>query len=106
MDMYAIVEAGGSQIRVAAGDTVRVERMSGDVNSEVVMDKVLMIAGEGKTVVGKPYVDGAKVKAEIIGNGRMDKVLVLRTTPKKAHNKVRGHRQHYTTLKIKEIIGG
>ncbi|MEW5744092.1 MAG: 50S ribosomal protein L21 [Nitrospirota bacterium] len=104
--MYAIVVAGGEQIRVAAGDTVKVDRINGDVNTEVVLDKVLMISGEGKTVTGRPYIEGARVKAEIVGAGRTDKILVLRTTPKKAHNKVRGHRQHYTTLKIKEIIGG
>lgn len=104
--MYAIVVAGGEQIRVSAGDTVDVARINAEADTEVVLDKVLMIAGEGATVTGTPYIEGAKVKAEIVGSGRRDKILVLRTTPKKAHNKVRGHRQHYTTIKIKEIIGG
>ncbi len=105
-DMYAVVEAGGSQIRVSAGDTVSVDKMSGDINTEIVMDKVLMISDEGKTVWGSPYVKGASIKAEIVGATRGAKILVLKTTPKKAHNKTRGHKQHYTTLKIKEIIGG
>lgn len=104
--MYAVVEAGGSQVRVSAGDTISVDKMSGDVNTEIVMDKVLMISSEGNTVWGNPYVQGASVKAEIIGATRGDKIMVLKTTPKKAHNKTRGHRQQYTTLKIKEIIGG
>ncbi|MBI3593120.1 MAG: 50S ribosomal protein L21 [Nitrospirae bacterium] len=104
--MYAVVETGGEQIRVSAGDTVRVEKIKGDINTELTMDKVLVISGDDKTVVGKPYIQGASVKAEIVGSGRADKIRVLKTTPKKAHNKINGHRQHYTTLKIKEIIGG
>ncbi|MBZ0157173.1 MAG: 50S ribosomal protein L21 [Alphaproteobacteria bacterium] len=104
--MYAVVEAGGEQIRVSAGDTVRLEKMTGEMNSEVVMDKVLMISDEGKTVWGKPYITGASVKAEVVGEGKGEKILVLKTTPKKAHNKTKGHRQKYVTLKIKEIVGG
>ncbi|HEX8947929.1 MAG TPA: 50S ribosomal protein L21 [Dissulfurispiraceae bacterium] len=103
--MYAVVEAGGSQIRVSAGDTVKVDKINGEVNAEVVMDKVLMISKDDKAVWGDPYIKGASVKAEIVGSAKAGKVLVLRTTPKKAHNKVIGHRQQYTTLKIKEIIG-
>ncbi len=103
--MYAVVESGGSQIRVSAGDTVQVDKINGEMNAEVVMDKVLMISKDDKTVWGDPYIKGASVKAEIVGAVKADKVLVLRTTPKKAHNKVVGHRQQYTTLKIKEIIG-
>ncbi len=102
--MYAVIEAGGSQIRVAAGDTVSVDKMSGDANTEVSMDKVLMISDGENTVLGTPYVKGASVKAEIIGTAKGDKVMVLRTTSKKAHNKTVGHRQQYTTLRIKEII--
>lgn len=101
--MYAIVEAGGEQIRIAAGDTVRVNRINVDVNTEIVLDKVLMFENNGTSVWGKPYVQGASVKAEVVGAGRYDKITVLKTTPKKAHNKIRGHRQHFTTVKIKEI---
>ena len=104
--MYAIVEAGGQQIRVSAGETIRVNRIDVPENTEVVLDKVLMLEEEGAVVWGNPYVKGASVKAEVVGSGRRDKIMVLKTTPKKAHNKIRGHRQQFTTVKIKEIIGG
>jgi large subunit ribosomal protein L21 len=104
--MYAVVESCGSQMRVASGDSVVVDMNMGDVGGEVVFDKVLMLSDDGKTVVGKPYVSGASVKAEIVKTGKSRKVLVFRSQPKKADNKLRGHRQDITTLKIKEIIGG
>jgi len=101
--MYAIVEAYGEQIKISAGDTVRVNKIDADANSEIVLDKVLMFENDGKAVWGNPYVKGAKVTAEVVGQGRYDKIRVLKTTPKKAHNKIRGHRQQYTTVKIKDI---
>jgi large subunit ribosomal protein L21 len=104
--MYAIVETGGEQIRIAAGDTVRVSKINADTDAEIVIDKVLMFEDNGKAVWGDPYVKGASVKADIVGSGRYDKIMVLKTTPKKAHNKINGHRQQYTTVKIKEIITG
>ena len=104
--MYAVVEAGGEQIRVSAGDKVRVEKIAGDINSEIVLDKVLVLSSEDKTIIGKPYVEGASVKAEILSSDKGKKVLVFRHVPKKANNKLTGHRQTYTTLMIKEIIGG
>jgi len=101
--MYAIVEAGGEQIRISAGDTVRVNKINADENTEIVLDKVLMYEKDGSAVWGNPYVAGASVKVEVMGSGRYEKIMVLKTTPKKAHNKIRGHRQHFTTVKIKEI---
>ncbi|MCL4536986.1 MAG: 50S ribosomal protein L21 [Nitrospirae bacterium] len=104
--MYAIIQTGGEQIRVSAGDKVCVEKIKGDVNSEIVLDKVLMVSKDDKIVCGKPYIEGASVKAEIVETGKTAKVLVFGPRPKKTHRKLRGHRQQYTTLKIKEIIGG
>lgn len=104
--MYAIVKTGGEQVRVSAGDNICVEKINGDINSEIVIDKVLMISKDDKAVYGKPYVEGASVKAEIVAAGKGKKVLVLKHRAKKANKKLTGHRQPYTTLKIKEIIGG
>ncbi len=101
--MYAIIQTGGEQIKISAGDKVCVEKITGDINSEVILDKVLMVSKDDKIVCGKTYVQGASVKAEIVEAGRMSKVLVFGPRPKKAHRKLRGHRQQYTTLKIKEI---
>ncbi|MBF0506046.1 MAG: 50S ribosomal protein L21 [Nitrospirae bacterium] len=104
--MYAIVEAAGEQIKISSGDTVKVNKINADANTEIVIDRVLMIEDNGKAIWGDPYVKGASVKAEVLGSMKGDKVMVLRTTPKKAHNKIVGHRQQYTTLKIKEITVG
>ncbi|HMK57305.1 MAG TPA: 50S ribosomal protein L21 [Dissulfurispiraceae bacterium] len=104
--MYAIIETGGEQIRVTAGDVISVEKVPGEVNSEITLDKVLMIEKDGKAVFGRPYVQGATVKADIVRTAKDAKVLVLKHQPKKATKKIRGHRQYFTALKIKEIIGG
>jgi large subunit ribosomal protein L21 len=104
--MYAIIQTGKEQVRVSAGDKVCVEKIKGDINSEVVIDKILMLSRDDKIICGKPYIEGAKVMAEIVEAGKMKKILVFGPRPKKAHRKLRGHRQLYTTLKIKEIIGG
>jgi len=101
--MYAIIKTGGKQLRISAGDKVCVEKINGDVNAEIVIDKVLMISEGDKTLYGKPYVEGAVVKAEIVETGKASKVLVYGPRPKKAYRKLRGHRQMYTKLKIKEI---
>ncbi len=104
--MYAIIEAAGKQIRVSSGIQIKIDIIEGDLNSEIILDKVLMISKENETIYGKPYIDGAKVKAEIVGRGKMPKVLVYGPAPKKACRRLKGHRQPFKTLKIKEIIGG
>jgi large subunit ribosomal protein L21 len=104
--MYAIIETGGKQLRVSAGDMVCVEKIGGDANAEIIMDKVLMISKGDKTLYGKPYVEGAVVKAEIVETGKASKVLVYGPRPKKAYRKLKGHRQPYIKLRINEIIGG
>lgn len=103
--MYAIIEAAGKQIRVSQGEQIKID-IEGGLNSEVMLDKVLMISAEGKTTYGKPYIKGASVKAEIVEEGKMPKVLVFGPAPKKACRRLRGHRQPFKTIKIKEIIGG
>lgn len=104
--MYAIIQSGSEQIRVAAGDEIAVQKVEGEAHAEVVLDKILMVAKDGTFVYGAPYVSGASVKAEIVKTEKTDKVLVYGPRPKKAIRKLKGHRQLYTTLKIKEIIGG
>lgn len=104
--MYAIVETGGKQIKVSSGDNIKVDIGNVEVNSEIVLDKVLMISDDNKVIYGKPYIEGAKVKAEVIGSGLMPKILVYGPPPKKARRRLKGHRQQYKLLKIKEIIGG
>lgn len=104
--MYALINASGKQIKVSLGDQVKVDNIQGELNAEITLNKVLMISDEGKTTYGKPYIEGASVKAEIIKQGKMPKVMVFGPSPKKACRRLKGHRQPFKVLKIKEIIGG
>lgn len=104
--MYAIVQAGGRQMRVSAGDTVTIELPPAEAGSAVVLDKVLALSKDGTTVFGRPYVLGASVKGEVIAVGKQRKVLVMKHVPKKAHEKLTGHRQRVATVRITDIIGG
>jgi large subunit ribosomal protein L21 len=101
--VYAVVETGGKQYRVQAGDVFRVERLEGEVGQEVVLDKVHMVGGEDGTKFGKPLVSEAAVKVEILSQARADKVLVFHYKSKKNERRMRGHRQYYTEIRIKEI---
>ena len=104
--MYAIVESGGKQYKVTPGDTLRVEKLSHEKGSEVVLDKVLMVSQDDRSIYGSPYVSGAKVLATVDDIGKAKKVLVFKQRPRKSSRKLRGHRQPYTSLKIKEIVLG
>ena len=101
--MYAVMETGGKQYRVQAGDVLRVERLEGEVGQEIVLDKVHMVGKEDSTEFGSPLVEGAGVKAEILSQARADKVLVFKYKSKKNVRRMRGHRQYYTEIRIKEI---
>ena len=102
--MYAIVETGGKQYRVTAGDQFNVEKLPGEVGSEVVLDRVLFIGGD-EVKIGNPYVEGAKVKTVIVEQDKARKILVFHYKPKKNIRKRQGHRQPYTRLRVVEIEG-
>ncbi len=100
--MYAVVETGGKQYKVESGQYVRVGKIEGDVGTKLTLDKVVLTGGD-KTTVGSPYVDGASVEAEIVRQGRTRKVMVFKYKPKKRYRIKKGHRQHFTVLKIGSI---
>lgn len=100
--MYAVIRTGGKQYRVSQGDTLRVEKLPGEVGSAVTFDEVLMLGGE-KVAVGKPLVAGAKVNAEITAQDRAKKVIVFKMRRRKNYRRKRGHRQWYTEVKITGI---
>lgn len=104
--MYAIIENSGRQYRVSPGDTIKVERLSGEKGTAVNIETVLLIFRDDKVTVGMPYIEGASVKAEIEDSGKSRKVLVYKKKPRKVYEKLMGHRQPYTLLKIKEIVFG
>lgn len=104
--MYAIIEAHGEQLRVSQGDEVRIDGRMGNATGQVEFHNVLLIAENDSIHVGTPFLDNASVKAEVKDSGRSNKVLVFKQKPRKGHRKLRGHRQHYTTIKITDIVFG
>ncbi|MDL2207583.1 50S ribosomal protein L21 [Desulfovibrio sp. OttesenSCG-928-M16] len=100
--MYAIIETGGKQFRVEEGSRLRVASLDAEVGSEVTLDKVLMLGG-GSLSVGAPYVENAKVTAEVLEHGRGDKILVFKKWRRNDSRRMQGHRQNYTALKITSI---
>ncbi len=103
--MYAVIETGGKQYRVQQGDVLFVEKIDAEAGANISFDKVLLVSKEGNVVVGKPYVDGAKVEATVVEHGKGKKIIVFKYKPKKNYRKKQGHRQPYTKVKIENIIG-
>ena len=103
--MYAVIKTGGKQYRVAANDTLTIEKIEGLAGATVEFDQVLMVGGDGAPKVGKPLVSGVKVTAEVIEQGRGDKVIAFKKRRRKNSRRKRGHRQELTTVKIRDIIG-
>ena len=101
--MYAVVETGGKQYRVAPGQTVDIERIEANVGDSVELDRVLLVSDDGGTTVGRPLVDGAKVSATVVEQGRGRKVIVFKYRPKQRYRVKNGHRQHFTRVVIGEI---
>lgn len=101
---YAIVETGGKQYKVAPGQKISVDRLGVAEGEDVELSKVLLIADEEDTIVGSPTIDGAKVIATCLGEGKGDKVIVFKYKPKVRYRRKKGHRQLYARLEIKEIV--
>jgi large subunit ribosomal protein L21 len=104
--MFAIVKTGGKQYRVAPGDQIVVERIKGDVGSQVSLSEVLAIGGDSVPVIGKPLVADAAVTARIVQQPRGTKVIVFKKKRRKNYRRKRGHRQDLTVLKIEAIQTG
>ena len=100
--MYAIIETGGKQIKVAAGDVVYVEKLNAEAGETVTFDKVLFVGGEN-VKVGSPVVEGATVTAKVEKQGRQKKIIVFKYKAKKNYHKKQGHRQPYTKVVIESI---
>lgn len=103
---YAIIETGGKQHKVAADQTIKVERLAVNKGEDVELSRVMLIADGKHTTIGTPIIEGARVIATSLGDGRDDKVIVFKYKNKTRYRRKNGHRQPYTTLKIKEIVKG
>lgn len=101
--MYAIIRTGGKQYQVEAGDKLRVEKLEGEVGATVELDEVLLLVDGESVQIGRPVVEGAKVVATIIEQGRQKKVIVFKKKRRKGYQVKKGHRQFYTALNIDTI---
>ena len=101
--MYAIIETGGKQYKVEAGDIVFVEKLDAQEESEYTFDKVIAVGADDGIKVGAPYVDGASVTAKVVKNGKGKKITVFTYKPKKNEKRKLGHRQPYTKVEISAI---
>lgn len=102
--MYAIIESGGKQHKVTAGDILQVEKLDADVGTKVEFNKVLLIAKDEHVTIGTPCVAGAKVCGEIVEQGRLDKIDIVKFRRRKHFLKRAGHRQYFTAVKVDEIV--
>lgn len=101
--MYAVVVTGGKQYRVTAGDTVQVEKLAGNAGDKVKLEQVMALSGD-RTVIGAPQVAGAVVEAQIVAQGKADKVLIFKKKRRQHYKRKNGHRQQLTTLFITGVL--
>ena len=101
--MHAIIETGGKQYKVAEGDTLFIEKLNAEAGEAVTFDKVLAVVDGDKATSGTPVVQGAKVEANVVKNGKGKKVMIFKYNPKKGYRRRQGHRQPYTKVTIGKI---
>lgn len=103
--MFAILETGGKQYKVSAGDKIKVSKIEAELDKLMVFDKILLIDNNGVVTVGRPYVKGAVVEAKLVRQGRDRKKIVFKYHAKARYRKLKGHRQHFTEAQITKISG-
>lgn len=101
--MYAVIETGGKQYKVEAGQEIYIEKLDVEEGKKVTFDKVLAVGGDDGIKVGNPYIKGAKVSGKVLKNGKAKKITVFTYKPKKNEKRKMGHRQPYTKVSIGDI---
>ena len=102
--MYAVIETGGNQYRVAPGQTIEIDTLAGDVGADVEFDRVLALSNEANELVLGDALKTARVRGKIAAHGRGDKILVFKFKRKKQYKRTIGHRQNYTRVQVQEIL--
>ena len=105
MNMYAVIKTGGKQYRIAPGEEIRVEKLPGNVGDTITFEEVLLTSDGDNVKVGKPFLENAKVLARITGHGKGRKVVVFKYKKRKGYRRKRGHRQHYSLVRVENIEG-
>jgi large subunit ribosomal protein L21 len=101
--MYAVIKTGGKQYKVAPGDLLKVEKLAAKQGDTIELSEVCMVVDGEKVNVGKPMIADARVTAEVLGEGRGEKLLIFKHRRRKGFRKTIGHRQDFTTIRVKEI---
>jgi large subunit ribosomal protein L21 len=101
--MYAVISTGGKQYQVAQGERIRVEKLAGEVGDTVEIDQVLLVANGEEIRVGQPLVEGVKVTARIVEQGKAKKIVVFKKKRRQGYRRKQGHRQLFTALEIQSI---
>jgi large subunit ribosomal protein L21 len=101
--MYAVIQTGGKQYRVEEGTYLKIEKLELGTGDSIEFDKVLMIESDGNVQVGLPFIEGGKVTATVLSQGRHDKIRIIKFRRRKHHMKQMGHRQYYTEVQITGI---
>ncbi len=101
--MYAVIQTGGKQYRVEEGTYLKIEKLELGTGDIIEFDKVLMIQSDDEVKVGLPYIEGGKVTATVLSQGRHDKIKIIKFRRRKHHMKQMGHRQYYTEVQITGI---
>src|SRR5437773_12340228 len=100
--VYAIVQTGGHQYKVAPGDTIEVEKLDAEPGADVELGEVMMVNDDNGVQIGTPFISRAKVLARVLSQGKGEKLVVFKYKPKKRYRRKTGHRQRLTTLAIRE----
>jgi len=103
--MYAVIRSGGKQYRVSPGSSLRVEKLAGEVGSNITLDDVLMVGGDADVQIGTPTINGARVVGTITAQGRGPKLTVFKMKRRKGYRRKYGHRQDYTEIRVDQIEG-
>ena len=96
--MYAVIKTGGKQYKVAVGEKIKVEQIPADIDSQIVLNEVLMIADGEAVKVGAPFIEGAAVTATVTAHGRGEKIRIFKMRRRKHYQKRQGHRQNFTEI--------
>ena len=102
--MYAVIKSGGKQYRVAPGQTIRLEKVAGEVGAKIELGNILLVENDGNVQVGSPLVANAKIEATVVEHDRAKKILIFKKKRKKQYRRTAGHRQDYTAVRIDNII--
>ena len=101
--MYAVIRSGGKQYRVAPGQTIRLEKVAGDVGTKVEIKDVLLVENDGNIQLGTPVIANVTVEGTVVEQDRMKKIIVFKKKRKKQYRRTQGHRQDYTAIRIDKI---